>query len=186
VISTWKTEWDQSLWWLTILVVTFWSHAGSQSRLFLDVHVSNKATALLHVHIKFVSPLRFYILWVGVYPSNPWIRKVSHTKTSSLKGRAIFVTGHGGPKSYDTLRLPHFLDNRLTDGGEVVTLTRCRPLPPGRFLVLISDRGWVDPRAIVRLKGLGQLKIPVTPSGLNVNYISNYANNISYVRIYWY
>jgi hypothetical protein len=51
-----------------------------------------------------------------------------------------------------TLRLPHFLDNRLTDGGEVVSPTRRPLLPPGRFLVLIYVRGWIDPRAIVRLE----------------------------------
>jgi hypothetical protein len=33
-----------------------------------------------------------------------------------------------------------------------------RFLPTGRFLVLIFVRGWVDPRAIVRLKELGKMK----------------------------
>jgi hypothetical protein len=39
-------------------------------------------------------------------------------------------------------------------------------LPPGRFLVLISARGCGDPRAIVLLKGLGQLKNPMISSGI--------------------
>jgi hypothetical protein len=40
-----------------------------------------------------------------------------------------------------------------------------RPLPAVRFLVLISARGSVDSRAIVRLEGLGKLKNPMTSSG---------------------
>jgi hypothetical protein len=40
------------------------------------------------------------------------------------------------------LRIPHCLDNRLTDCGKVVTLTRRPPSTPKKhFLVLISDRG---------------------------------------------
>jgi hypothetical protein len=40
------------------------------------------------------------------------------------KGKAIAVTGRGGPQDYELRRLPHYVDNRLTDGGEVASLTR--------------------------------------------------------------
>jgi hypothetical protein len=41
-----------------------------------------------------------------------------------------------------------------------------RPLPRGRFVVLIPDSDRVNPRVIVRLEGLGQLKNPITSSGI--------------------
>jgi hypothetical protein len=40
------------------------------------------------------------------------------------QGKIIPVPGLGGPYSCETSRFPHFLDNRLTGGGEVVSLTR--------------------------------------------------------------
>jgi hypothetical protein len=66
------------------------------------------------------------------------------------------------------LRLPHFLDRWFIDGSEVVSLMCRQPFAPGRFLILISLRGWVDPRAIVWLVGLGQLKNPMTSSGIEL------------------
>jgi hypothetical protein len=42
--------------------------------------------------------------------------------------------------------------------GRFSALRTSRFLPLGRFLLLIFARGWIDPRAIVRLEGLGKLK----------------------------
>jgi hypothetical protein len=45
----------------------------------------------------------------------------------------IHVTGNGGPQGCERLRLPHYLDKRLIDGGKVVSPTR-RPHFTPRFL----------------------------------------------------
>jgi hypothetical protein len=79
--------------------------------------------------------------------------------------KAIPVTGREGPYGCETLRLPHFLDSSQM-AVRLSTLRTSRPLTPGRFLVLISVRGWVDPRAIVRMEGLDQLKNTMTSSGI--------------------
>jgi hypothetical protein len=61
-----------------------------------------------------------------------------------IKNKDIPVTGRGGPEGSETSRLPHFLDSRLTESGEVVSLTRRPPFAPQEdswypFLL----RGWV-------------------------------------------
>jgi hypothetical protein len=63
---------------------------------------------------------------------NPVILCVIHHRQNPIESNqsvglsnadAIHVTGRGDPQGCETSRFPHFLDNRLTDGGEV-SLTR--------------------------------------------------------------
>jgi hypothetical protein len=82
------------------------------------------------------------------------------------KDKAISVTDHGGP-DVETSRRPHCLHNRLTDGGEVVSLThQPAALHSGIFLVLICVRGGVGSTTRVLLGGLHQLKNEITSSEL--------------------
>jgi hypothetical protein len=41
-----------------------------------------------------------------------------------VRGKVIPVTGRAGPQACQTLRLPHFRHNSLTDDSEIVSLTR--------------------------------------------------------------
>jgi hypothetical protein len=62
---------------------------------------------------------------------------ILESSISTLQLKATPVTGGASPQGTETLRLPHFLDNWLTDGSEFVSLTRRPPFTP---LALISVR----------------------------------------------
>jgi hypothetical protein len=66
------------------------------------------------------------------------IRTLLHS--INRKGEAIAVRGPRGPQDREMVRLPHFLDYRLTDVDEAVSLMCDCPSSPESSLVLISVR----------------------------------------------
>jgi hypothetical protein len=74
-------------------------------------------------------------------------------------------------RHWEGLRIPRtwssqILNQSAHEDGKVVSPTHRPTLPQDIFLVLISVRGWVDPRVMVWPEGLCQWKNPVTPSGI--------------------
>jgi hypothetical protein len=56
--------------------------------------------------------------------------------TDGSDGKAMSVTGRGGPQGCETSRLPHFLDNRFTGASEAASPTRRQrftPPPPRKI-----------------------------------------------------
>jgi hypothetical protein len=66
------------------------------------------------------------------------------------------------------------------EGGEVVSLTHRPPLPLVMFLVLIFNKGWVDPRAMERSEGDMSLKNPVTPPGIDPGTVRPVAQRLNH------
>jgi len=108
--------------------------------------------------------------------------------TCKDEGKAIPVQGWTNPEGSWRLKLPKFQDNRHM--ARSLAHVPAAFNPKEIFLVLISVRGWVDPRGIVRLEGLCQCKFSMTPSRIEpatFRLVAQYLHQLRHrVPLVWY
>jgi len=90
---------------------------------------------------------------------------LKHWRRNIGKGKAVPLQAWSGPEGSRKLRFPDFMTT-AQNGGKVSALRTGRLYTQEIHLTLISVRGWVDPRVIMRQEGLCHWKIPMTPSGI--------------------
>jgi len=133
---------------LSIYVYLHYQMVSNFSKLNTHYALCQQIAQKAVIHIKLISFKNhdiFYIvkgiLHCNIFQCNKW-----------CKGNAVPLQAWSGPEGSRKLRFPDYMTT-ARDGGKVVSLMHRPPLPQEMLLVLISVRGWVDPRAIVHSEG---------------------------------
>ena len=101
---------------------------------------------------------------------------------ANCKGKSVPLQAWSGPEVSRKLRLPDFMTT-AHEGGKVVSRRTGCLYPQEMLLVLISVRGWVDPRAIVNCKGRGMYYLyTYMGEGIGSNMVTSHYNGPLYME----
>jgi hypothetical protein len=119
-------------------------------------------------------------------------------RTYGKNSKFIPVTGHGGSYGCETLRFPHFPDNRRADGGKTVRLTRrpfFTPQESSWYSFLLEAESTPEPYAAGRIRstekssdliGVGAIRRIIKTSvrtssvqvGIRINCLADTSRNL--------
>jgi hypothetical protein len=99
----------------------------------------------------------------------------------SCESKAVPLQVRRGPEVSRKLRIPYFVTT-AQDGGKLSALRTDLLYPKEILLVLISVRGWVDSRAIVRSEGFYVNETSFDTNWDRTSYLPIYRINVVY---YW-